>query len=167
MSEDATERRREYTWDDPSSMAELIGRRSGLELLLDIVAGKLPKPPIASTLDYEMTEVREGFVVFEVVPAEYHYNPLGVVHGGLAATLLDSAMGCAVHSVLPAEVRYTTIELKVNYIRALTTATGRVRAEGTVIHIGGRVGVAEGRIIDAEGRLYAHGTTTCLILRER
>jgi len=165
MSEDIPERRREYTWDDPAPMSDLVGQRSGLELLREILAGKLPKPPIASTLDYELTEVREGFVVFEVVPAEYHYNPLGVAHGGLAATLLDSAMGCAVHSVLPAEARYTTIELKVNYIRALTTATGRVRAEGRVIHAGGRVGVAEGRIIDAEGRLYAHGTTTCLIFR--
>lgn len=165
MSEDAPERRREYTWHDPAAMAELVGKRSGLELLQAIVAGTLPKPPIADTLDYELTEVREGHVVFDVVPAEYHYNPLGVVHGGLAATLLDSAMGCAVHSALPTGARYTTIELKVNYIRAMTTATGKVRAEGSVIHIGGRVGVAEGRIVDAEGKLYAHATTTCIIFR--
>jgi uncharacterized protein (TIGR00369 family) len=165
MSEDAPERRREYTWNDPAAMAELVGKRSGLELLQAIVAGTLPKPPIADTLNYELTEVREGLVVFEIVPAEYHYNPLGVVHGGLAATLLDSAMGCAVHSALPAGTRYTTLELKVNYIRAMTTATGRVRAEGKVINIGGRVGVAEGRIVDDEGKLYAHATTTCIIFR--
>jgi uncharacterized protein (TIGR00369 family) len=165
MSEAVPERRREYTWQDPAAMAELVGQRSGLELLQAIVAGTLPKPPIADTLNYDLIEVHEGHVVFEVVPNEYHYNPLGVVHGGLAATLLDSAMGCAVHSALPAGVRYTTIELKVNYIRAMTMTTGRVRAEGSVIHIGGRVGVAEGRIVDVEGRLYAHATTTCVIFR--
>lgn len=165
MSEDAGERRREYSWQNPNALSDLVGKRSGLELLQEIVNGTLPKPPIADTLDYELTEVREGHAVFEVVPAEFHYNPLGVVHGGLAATLLDSAMGCAIHSSLPAEVRYTTIELKVNYIRAMTTATGRVRAIGDVIHVGGRVAVAESRIVDAEGKLYAHATTTCIILR--
>ncbi len=165
MSDDANERRREYTWHDPAATAEMMGQRSGLEFLQAIVAGTLPKPPIADTLNYELTAVREGHAVFEVIPAEYHYNPLGVVHGGLAATLLDSAMGCAIQSALPANTRYTTIELKVNYIRAMTTTTGRVRAEGDVIHVGGRVAVAEGRIIDGEGKLYAHATTTCIILR--
>src|SRR5215813_13543181 len=154
MSDDVLARRRVYTWADPSGTARLIGQSSGLELLHAIAAGTLPKPPIANTLDFALAEVREGFVVFEVIPAEYHYNPLCVAHGGLAATLLDSAMGCAIHSTLPAVAGYTTIELKVNYIRALTATTGKVRAEGKVIHVGGRVGVAEGRIVDAEGKLY-------------
>jgi uncharacterized protein (TIGR00369 family) len=110
-------------------------------------------------------EIEEGRAVFACEPAEYHYNPLGVVHGGLAATLLDSAMGCAVHSTLPVGVSYTTIEIKVNYLRALTSETGAVRAEGRVIKVGGRVAIAEGRVVDEAGNLYAHGTTTCLILR--
>jgi uncharacterized protein (TIGR00369 family) len=110
-------------------------------------------------------EVEEGRAIFEGEPTEYHYNPIGVVHGGLAATLLDSAMGCAVHSMLPVGVGYTTLEIKVNYLRALTSETGTVRAEGRVIKVGGRVAVAEGRITDAAGNLYAHSTTTCLILR--
>ena len=110
-------------------------------------------------------EVEEGRAVFEGKPAEYHYHPIGVVHGGLAATLLDSAMGCAVHATLPVDVSYTTIEINVNYLRALTSETGTVRAEGRVINVGGRVALAEGQVTDAAGTLYAHGTTTCLILR--
>jgi uncharacterized protein (TIGR00369 family) len=103
--------------------------------------------------------------VFAVEPAEYHYNPIGLVHGGLACTLLDSAMGCAVHTTLPAGTGYTTLELKVNLIRPLTRETGRVLCEGTIIHVGGRTATAEARITDAAGALYAHATTTCMIFR--
>jgi uncharacterized protein (TIGR00369 family) len=95
-------------------------------------------------------------------PAEFHYNPLSTVHGGVAATILDSVMACAVQSTLPAGRGYTTLEIKVNYVRAITAATGRLRAEGKIIHVGRQVGTAEGRLVDAEGRLYVHGTTTCL-----
>ena len=102
---------------------------------------------------------------FSSNPAEYHYNPIGVVHGGLAATLLDSAMGCAVHSTLPAGAGYTTLEIKVNYIRPMSAETGEVRCEANIIHAGGRTATAEGKVLDQEGKLYAHGTTTCMIFR--
>jgi uncharacterized protein (TIGR00369 family) len=138
---------------------------SGFEFLQKIVSGELPRPPIAALMDFQIVELQEGRAVFAVNPAEYHYNPIGVVHGGLAATLLDSAMGCAVHSMLPAGAGYTTLELKVNFIRAMTAETGRVRGEGKLIHLGGRTATAEGRVIDESGKLYAHATTTCLILR--
>ena len=138
---------------------------SGFEFLQKIVSGELPRPPIAALLDFQIVELQEGRAVFAVNPAEYHYNPIGVVHGGLAATLLDSAMGCAIHSMLPAGAGYTTLELKVNFIRAMTAETGRVRGEGKLIHLGARTATAEGRVIDESGKLYAHATTTCLILR--
>jgi uncharacterized protein (TIGR00369 family) len=111
-------------------------------------------------------EVEEGRVVFEVEPAEYHYNPIGAVHGGLACTLADSAMGCAVHSTLPAGVGYTTVEIKTNLLRPISVRTGTLRCEGTTIHVGGRIATAEARLTDAAGKLYAHATTTCMIFRD-
>jgi uncharacterized protein (TIGR00369 family) len=138
---------------------------TGLELLRAIAAGDARGAPIARLLGFEAVEAEEGRVVFAAVPGPEHYNPLGVVHGGLAATLLDSAMGCAVHSTLPDGVGYTTLELKVNFTRPITSDTGRVVCEGTVVHPGGRVATAEGRVIaERTGKLLAHGTTTCLIL---
>lgn len=165
MSTDS-ERTRTVTWHDPRPLGEAGRSLSGLEFLQKIVSRELPPPPLASVLNFELVELGEGHATFAVEPAEYHYNPIGVVHGGLAATLLDSAMGCAVHSTLPAGAGYTTLEIKVNFIRALTSETGRVICEGKVVHVGGRTATAEGRVIDAKGKLYAHGTTTCLILRE-
>ena len=138
---------------------------TGLELLHAIAAGEAPGAPIAELLGFEPIEAEEGRVVFAAVPGPEHYNPIGVVHGGLAATLLDSAMGCAVHTTLPAGVGYTTLELKVNFTRPITTETGRIVCEGTVVHRGGRVATAEGRVVAQEsGKLLAHGTTTCLLL---
>lgn len=116
-------------------------------------------------MNFRISELSEGRAVFTVEPAEYHYNPLGVVHGGVTATLLDSAMGCAVHSTLPAGAGYTTLEIKVNYIRPMFAETGLVRCESKVIHVGGRTAIAEGKIVDEKGKLYAHGTTTCIIFR--
>ena len=136
---------------------------SGAAFLRAIAEGRLPPPPIASLMAFDIEEVGEGRVVFAVEPQEFHYNPIGVVHGGLAATLLDSAMGCAVHSMLPEGRAYTTLELKVNYVRALKRGLGRVRAIGKVIHLGGKVATAEGTVVDGAGKLYAHGTTTCLL----
>jgi len=159
------ERRVTISWEDPRPLAEAGRGMSGFEFLQKIVAGELPQPPLASLMDFQIVELAEGRAVFAVDPAEYHYNPIGVVHGGLAATLLDSAMGCAVHSMLPAGTGYTTLELKVNFIRAMTAETGRVRAEGKLIHLGARTATAEGRVLDESGKLYAHATTTCLILR--
>lgn len=138
---------------------------SGLEYLQAIQAGTVPPAPIAVLIGMQIVEVEEGRVVFSAQPDEYHYNPIGTVHGGIAATLLDSALGCAVHSMLPAGTAYTTLEIKVNYLRPMTSKTGTVYSEGKVIHLGGRVATAEARLTDAEGKLYAHGTTTCIIMR--
>lgn len=161
-------RSRVVTWQDPLPTAREGLTMSGLDFLRAIGEGKLPPPPIFATMGLiGATDLGEGHITFLAVPAEYHYNPIGVVHGGFAATLLDSAMGCAVHSALPAGVGYTTIEIKINYIRALTAATGEVRAEGRVIHVGGRMATAEGRLVGPDGTLYAHGTTTCYILRPK
>jgi uncharacterized protein (TIGR00369 family) len=138
---------------------------TGLEMLRAIAAGELPGAPIAELLGFEPVEAEEGRVVFAALPEPRHYNPIGTVHGGLAATLLDSAMGCAVHSTLPSGVGYTTLELKVNFTRPITADTGRILCEGKLVHRGGRVATAEGRVVaEATGKLLAHGTTTCLIL---
>lgn len=165
MSEGEGARTRTFTWADPHALAEAGRGLSGMEYLQRIVSGELPRPPISSALDFGLAELAEGRAVFTVEPKEFHYNPIGVVHGGLAATLLDSAMGCAVHSTLPAGAGYTTLELKVNFIRPMTAETGEVRCEAEVIHVGGRTATAEGRIVDSRGRLYAHATTTCIIFR--
>ena len=138
---------------------------TGLEVLRAIAAGEAPGAPIAELLGFEPVEAEKGRVVFAAEPGPQHYNPLGAVHGGLAATLLDSAMGCAVHSTLPAGKGYTTLELKVNFTRPITSETGRIVCEGTVVHRGGRVATADGRVVaERTGKLLAHGTTTCLIL---
>ena len=164
---DTTKRERTLTvsWEDPQALAEVGRGLSGMEYLQKIVTGELPRPPISALMNFSLAEIGEGWAVFAVEPAEYHYNPIGVVHGGLAATLLDSAMGCAVHTKLPAGVGYTTLEVKVNYIRAMKAGMGRVRCEAKLIHLGGRTATAEGRILDENGKLYAHGTTTCLVFR--
>lgn len=162
---DTFARTRTFSWQDPMVGAKAAPTMSGLEYLQAMGRGELPPPPIMATLAIEPVEIVEGRVVFAVTPAEFHYNPIGVVHGGLASTLCDSAMACAIHSTLPAGVGYTTLELKINFVRPLTIATGRVQCEGTIIHPGGRVATAEARITDAAGKLYAHATTTCMILR--
>lgn len=162
---DKETRTRTVSWEDPRALAEAGRGLSGLEYLQKIVAGELPRPPISALLNFGLAELGEGRAVFTVEPAEYHYNPIGVVHGGLAATLLDSAMGCAIHSMLAAGVGYTTLEVKVNYIRPMTAETGLVRCEAKVIHMGGRTATAEGKVTDASGKLYAHATTTCIIFR--
>lgn len=165
MSNTISERTRTVSWEDPRAAAKAGRGLSGLEYLQKMIAGEIPRPPISALMNFGLTELSEGHAVFSVEPAEYHYNPIGVVHGGLAATLLDSAMGCAIHSTLPAGVGYTTLEIKVNYIRPLTTETGGVRCVAKVIHVGGRTATAEGRVVDANGKLYAHATTTCMIFR--
>ena len=159
-----TERTRTVTWQDPVATGRAARSMPGAAFLRAIAEGKLPPPPIANLMGFDIVEVGEGEVVFSVEPREFHYNPIGMVHGGLAATLLDSAMGCAVHSLLPEGRAYTTLELKVNFIRALRGDTGVVRAIGKVVHLGGKVATAEGRLVDSAGKLYAHATTTCLLL---
>ncbi|MGZ5804163.1 MAG: PaaI family thioesterase [Xanthobacteraceae bacterium] len=143
---------------------ETAAALSGLDLLKEMIAGRLPGPPIMETLDFRLTEIENGRAVFEGNPAFKHYNPLGTVHGGYTATLLDSCMGCAVHSSLPKGSTYTMLEFKVTLIRAVTADTGKVRAEGRIINSGRRVATAEGRLIDGKDRLLAHATTTCLVM---
>ncbi|GAA0219635.1 PaaI family thioesterase [Cryptosporangium japonicum] len=149
---------------DPSTLSGLAGR-SGLELIRAIATGEASPPNIARLLGMEMVEADEGRVVFTLDTKPDFSNPLGTVHGGIHATLLDSAMGCAVHTTLPAGVGYTTLELKVNYVKAITLDAGTLTCVGEVIHVGGRVATAEGRLTDSAGRLLAHGTTTCMIFR--
>ncbi len=161
----APARTRTIEWDDPMIGARRGMEMSGLEYMRAIVAGEIPRPPIAWSLDFLLAEVEEGRAVFTLTPSEFHYNPIGMVHGGVAATLMDSAMGCAVHSLLPVGVGYTTLELKLNYLRAMTRDTGPVRAEASVLHAGSRTALAEARLVDAAGRLLAHATSTCMILR--
>ena len=157
------ERTRTVAWDDPSPGLLSARTLSGLEFVERLRAGKLPPPPILKLLGFELESVDAGHAVFAMEAAEYHYNPIGSVHGGVISTLLDSAMGCAVHSTLAAGYAYTTLELKVNFVRAVTTRSGRLRCEGTVIHAGGRVATAGGRLVGGDGMLYAHATTTCMI----
>ena len=135
----------------------------GLTLMTGVMNGTLPAPPISKALGFWLAEVEAGKVAFAYEPVFEHYNPLGSVHGGIAATLLDSVMGCCIHTMLKAGSGYTTVEIKVNYVRAMTHKTGQVRAEGKVINMGSRIATSEGRLVDGTGKLLAHGTTTCLI----
>ncbi|WP_263164378.1 PaaI family thioesterase [Streptomyces sp. SCSIO ZS0520] len=156
-------RSRTYEWEDPSITAAVVGRVSGLEFLREIQAGRLPGPPVSATLDFTLAEVDEGRVTFTIMPGEEHYNPLGSVHGGVYATLLDSAAGCAVHSTLPPGMGYTSLDLTVKFLKRITADTGRVRAVGTVVSRGRQTALAEARLLDAEDRLLAHATSSCLL----
>jgi uncharacterized protein (TIGR00369 family) len=142
---------------------ETVMSESGLDFLLGIIDGRHPNPPMGQTLGFHLAEVAPGRAVFEGVPRAEHYNPIGTVHGGFAATLLDSALACAIFSTTGPGEAWTTLELKINLVRALTAETGPVRAEGRVIHRGRTVATSEGDLKDADGRLYAHATTTCMI----
>ncbi len=136
---------------------------TGLELLTRIMDGTLPAPPIQRTLDFRLIKVDRGSAVFAGTPRQDFYNPLDSVHGGYTAALLDSCMACAVHSTLEVGFNYATLEVKINYVRAILAETGEVRAEGKIVSSGRRIATAEGRLVDSGGKLYAHGTTTCLI----
>jgi uncharacterized protein (TIGR00369 family) len=151
--------------DDPREVAARGLELSGMEYIRAIFGGTLPAPPISELMGFRGVEAEPGRAVFELEPGTQHYNPIGSVHGGIALTLLDSAMGCAVHTLLEAGVGYTTLEVKTNFVRPITADTGVIRCEGVVIHAGSRVATAEGRVTDAAGKLLAHGTTTCLIFR--
>ncbi len=135
----------------------------GLGFLSAIIAGKVPQPPISEILGFHLIEAETGRAVFEGLPEYRHYNPIGTVHGGYAATLLDSALGCAIFSTLHKGETWTTLELKLNFVRGMTKDTGPVRAEGRLIHRGRTVATSEGDLKDASGKLYAHATTTCMI----
>lgn len=161
-AEEAAVRARFQTAPGVATPAHIAGR-SGLQIFQALLAGEIPPPPMAVTLDFTLLGIEPGFAVFQGQPRFNHYNPMGTVHGGWFATLLDSAMGCAVHSTLPAGKAYTTLELKLNLVRALTEAVPLVRAEGRLVHGGRQVATAEGRLVGADGKLYAHASTSCLI----
>ncbi len=156
-------RSRVVTWDDPIASLEVARGMGGIDVLRAIEGGQLPPPPVAQLIGLEVDQVSEGLVTFAFEPAEFHYNPLGTVHGGILTTVLDSAMGCAVHSRLRAGLSYTTLEVKVSFLRPVRVTTGRIRGEGKVVHLGGRVATAEAHLVDRDGELYAHATSTCLI----
>jgi uncharacterized protein (TIGR00369 family) len=159
-----TERRRSVTWNDPMLTATGASGRTGLQFLRAILEGQLPPAPIQATLGFELVAAEEGLVRFELTPGEHLYNPMGGVHGGVACTLLDSAMGSAVMSTLDAKTGYTTADLTVHLTRGISVKTGPILAEGRVLHRGSRVATAEGRLTDREGRLLAHATITSLLL---
>ena len=142
---------------------EEMAKLSGLELMHGLIAGKYPSPPIMRALDYTLDRVAHGVAVFSGEGKFEHYNPIGSVHGGWVATLLDSCMGCAVHTTLKPGQGYTSLEIKVNFVRAVLDTSGRMTAEGRVIHAGKTTATAEGKLMDASGKLLAHGTTTCII----
>ncbi|HEX9098184.1 MAG TPA: PaaI family thioesterase [Candidatus Dormibacteraeota bacterium] len=159
-------RTRTITWDDPMHALTRGAGLSGLEFMRAIFEGKLPSPPITATMGFTGGTADEGKVTFVGEAGEHLFNPIGVVHGGFAMTILDSAMGCAVHTTMAAGEAYTTLEVKVNLVRPITLETGPVRCEGTVIHRGGKIATAEGRLIaERTGKLLAHGTTTCLVFK--
>ena len=168
METEKQKRTRTGTWDDPLAVSRAAAGRSGIDLLRDVFAGRLPPPPITQTLGFRGVSVEEGRAVFEGEPGEHLYNPIGSVHGGYAMALLDSAMGCAIHSTLKAGESYTTLEVKTNFVRPITADTGVVRCEGAVVHRGSTVATAEGRLISVDsGKLLAHATTTCLLITPR
>ena len=142
---------------------ERLKAMAGLEFVQGLVSGALPLNTFAQTLGYDIVEAESGRVAITLQPTDAHLNPWGTVHGGLTATLLDSCMGLAIKSTLDKGISSTTLEFKISLLRAITPETGQIRAEGKVLNCGRRVGTAEGRVTDAEGRLLAHGTTTCLI----
>ena len=158
-------RTRRFRWPDPARYVEPIRKLSGIEFMRGFLTGDLPAPPFMELLGIRIVSVDPGSVTFEFEPGEFMYSPLGNVHGGIVTVLLDTAMGCSFHTTLPAGVGYTTLELKVNFLRPVTSKSGTLRAEGHVIHSGSRVATAEARLLDREKKLHAHATSTLLILR--
>lgn len=156
-------RSRTYEWEDPAGLAEMAASMDGLEFLRGSMIAGSRRPPIAATLDFTLEEVDEGRAVFRLVPGEEHYNPIGSVHGGVYATLLDSAAGCAVHSTLPAGMAYTSLDLATRFLRPITVDTGPIRAIGVVRNRGRRTALAEAELRDSGDRLLAHATSTCLL----
>jgi len=160
-----TSRSRTLVWQDPVPTAAAGATMTGLEYMTAVVAGTVPPPPIAVTMRLRPVELEEGRVIFEGEPGEEHYNPIGMVHGGYAATLLDSALGCAVHSTLPAGLGYTSLGLEAKFVRPISRDTGRVLCEANVLYRGRKQATAEATLKAAEsGKLLAHGSATCMIL---
>jgi uncharacterized protein (TIGR00369 family) len=157
-------RTRTYTWRDPNEMVKSFGNKSGLEILQAVVRGEL-RAPIQDTLEMDVTAVEPGRVEYRLTPQEFHFNPAGTLHGGVMATIVDSAMSCAIWTLLPAGIGWTTMELKMGLVRTVTKDSGRLVCVGTPISVGQRSGAAEARVHDAQGKLCAYASTTCMIFR--
>ncbi|WP_406497247.1 PaaI family thioesterase [Streptomyces sp. NBC_01604] len=156
-------RTRTYQWEDPEALAQAAGSMAGIDFLRELRAGRLPGPPINYTIDFALDEVEPGRVVFSLTPGEEHYNPIGSVHGGIFATLLDSAASSAVQSTLPQGMATTSLDLTVKFLRRVTVDTGPVRAIGTVVNKGRQTALAQAQLVDAEDRLLAHATSSCML----
>ncbi|MGV9499401.1 PaaI family thioesterase [Streptomyces sp. NPDC003642] len=156
-------RSRTFDWEDPRVSAGAVARHSGLAFLREILDGRLPAPPIARALGFTLEEAEHGRAVFALVPGEEHYNPIGSVHGGVYATLLDSAAGCAVQSALPLGTAYTSIDLNVKFLRPVTVDSGKIRAVGTILNLGRRTALAQAELRDSDDRLLAHATSSCML----
>jgi uncharacterized protein (TIGR00369 family) len=159
------DRTRCYAWADPAVLASAARQLAGNDFFAELTSETLPKPPIAETMGFTATFVRDGVARFELDPEEFHYNPIGSVHGGVIATLCDSACGCAVHSLLPAGAYYTSLDLSVKFLRPVTASTGRLVCEGTVLHLGSRSALAQASLTGPDGKLYAHATSSCMVFR--
>ena len=164
-TEMAAGRSRTYSWSDPAAAAVAARELAGGEFFGKLTTGELPVPPIAETLGFTAVLVKDGLARFELDPREFHYNPIGSVHGGVIATLCDSACGCAVHSLLPAGAYYTSLDLSVKFLRRVTAATGRLVCEGTVVHMGSRSALAQASLTGPDGKLYGRATSSCMIFR--
>ena len=158
------QRERSYSWEDPSALAAAGMQMSGLEYLRAMTSGELPHPPICATIGFRFVEFEEGRAVMELEPGEHQYNPIGTVHGSVVMALLDSVAGSAVHTTLPAGVGYTTVSITTSFLRPVRADTGTLRAEGRLLKAGRRVALAEAELADADGRLYGHATSNCMIL---
>ena len=156
-------RERTFRWDDPMKGAKEALTMAGLDYFQAMNDGRLPMPPLLHTLDFKVESIEKGKAVFAFEPQELHYNPIGTVHGGVISAILDSAMGCSIHSLLAAGTGYTTLELKVNFLKAITIKSGELKAVGKVIHSGSRTALVEAQLIDEKGTIYAHGVSTCMI----
>src|SRR5882724_9730520 len=156
-------RERTIRWDDPRALAEAGRAMSGRDFLDAVLRGALPSPPISHLVGMTFERIDDGRIEMVLTPQESHYNPIGAVHGGIIATVLDSVMGCAVHTKLPLGRAYTTLEIKVNYLRGVNRETGPMSAVGWVVHLGRQTAMAEGSLSDARGKLFAQASTTCLI----
>lgn len=157
-------RQRTYTWEDPQVFSDAATDLSGLEFLQKIGSGELPLVPAGATTNILPVAVGEGWAEFEMQPEEWHYNPIGSVHGGMLAGLLDSALGCAVHTKLAAGTVYTSLDLNIKFTRAANLDSGLLHCRAEVVTIGRRTATAEGRIVDSHGRVVAHAITTCLLI---
>jgi uncharacterized protein (TIGR00369 family) len=158
-----TQRSRTFSWTDPALHADLIGRRTGLELLQGMADGSLPSPPIMELIDLATLQAEFGSVTVQLDPQEFHYNPLGTMHGGVISTLLDTAAACSVHSTLPAGVGYTSLDLNVKFLRPITLSSGRLTCTGSVLQSGRRTALAEARLTDGAGRLVAQAMSSCML----